>query len=113
MALSMDEQRILAQIEAQLAEADPGLAARLSSFGRTGADRVLSSRARIVSLLALAAVAVLSVLVYTLAPVRGVPAPSLSRHRPSPPVHPAMSTRGDVASGRPASPSAGPPAGRR
>lgn len=112
MALSMDEQRILAQIEAKLAEADPGLAARLSSFGRDGADRVLSPRARIVSLLALVVVAVLSVLVYTLAPVRGVAGPASARHRSSPPGHPAMSNRGTISSGRPASPSAGPSAAR-
>ena len=36
MALSMDEQRILAEIERQLADDDPSLAARLSTFGRPG-----------------------------------------------------------------------------
>jgi hypothetical protein len=111
MALSMEEQRILAQIEEQLAQADPGLAARLSSFGRAGADRVLSSRARIASLLTLALIAVVSVLVYTLAPFRGI-GPAGAGHRPSPPGHPVMSSRGNTASARPASPSAGPSAAR-
>ena len=110
MALSMEEQRILAQIEEQLAQADPGLAARLSSFGRAGADRVLSSRARIASLLTLALIAVVSVLVYTLAPFRGI-GPAGAGHRFSPPGHPVMTSRGTV-SGRPASPSAGPSAAR-
>jgi hypothetical protein len=34
MALSMDEQRMLAEIERRLAAEDPGLATRLSSFKR-------------------------------------------------------------------------------
>ena len=36
MALSMDEQRMLAEIERRLAAQDPGLATRLSSFKRPG-----------------------------------------------------------------------------
>ena len=36
MALSMDEQRMLAEIERRLAAEDPGLATRLSSFRRPG-----------------------------------------------------------------------------
>lgn len=110
MALSMEEQRILAQIEEQLAQADPGLAARLSSFGRAGADRVLSPRARVASLLTLGLIAVASVLVYTLAPFRV--GPGATGHRQSPPGHPVMTSRGNTASGRPASPSAGPSAAR-
>ena len=34
MALSMDEQRILAEIEQRLTQDDPSLATRLSTFGR-------------------------------------------------------------------------------
>lgn len=34
MALSMDEQRILTEIESQLSDDDPRLAQRLSTFGR-------------------------------------------------------------------------------
>jgi len=36
MALSMEEQRILAEIERQLADDDPSLAVRLSTFRRPG-----------------------------------------------------------------------------
>lgn len=39
MALSMEERRILAQIEQHLTEAEPGLAARLSAFGRAKPGR--------------------------------------------------------------------------
>jgi Protein of unknown function (DUF3040) len=47
MALSMEEQRILAQIEQELARSEPALAAHLSSFGRPGRSVLLqSSRAR-------------------------------------------------------------------
>jgi hypothetical protein len=47
MALSMEEQRILAQIEQELARSEPALAAHLSSFGRPGRGVLLqSSRAR-------------------------------------------------------------------
>ena len=54
MALSMDEQRILDEIERGLGNADPRLAARLSSFGfkrtmftlRTRRARVLPVRRR-------------------------------------------------------------------
>lgn len=35
MALSMDEQRILVEIESRLKADDPGLARRMSSHGRT------------------------------------------------------------------------------
>ena len=43
MALSMDEQRILAEIEQRLAKTEPALAARLASFGHPGPVNVLRS----------------------------------------------------------------------
>ena len=43
MALSMEEQRILAEIEQRLAKSEPALAARLASFGRPGPVNVLRS----------------------------------------------------------------------
>src|SRR5947207_10334623 len=47
MALSMEEQRILAQIEEQLTRTEPGLAARLATFrGPRLATLVHSPRAR-------------------------------------------------------------------
>ena len=75
MALSMEEQRILAEIERQLADDDPPLAARLSTFGRPGLTAILRTpRGRVLaSFLAVAVVAVLSVLVYSLVPLRGLP----------------------------------------
>jgi hypothetical protein len=75
MALSMDEQRILAQIEQHLASGDPDLAARLSSFGKTGAEHVLRMpRARVAgSAAALVAVAIVSLIVYALIPFRALP----------------------------------------
>ena len=49
MALSMDEQRMLAEIERRLAAKDPGLAARLSTFRRPGRVSVFrSTRARLI-----------------------------------------------------------------
>ncbi len=49
MALSMDEQRILEEMERKLADDDPLLASRLTSFGRPGLAALMRSRrARIV-----------------------------------------------------------------
>jgi hypothetical protein len=72
MALSMDEQRILEEMERKLAEADPLLASRLTSFGRPGlAALTRSRRARIVlSLLGLVVIAAVSLAVYALTPFR-------------------------------------------
>lgn len=59
MALPMDEQRILAEIEQQLSRDDPSLAVRLSSFGRGRADRGPGERRRgIIRLTALVMIAV-------------------------------------------------------
>src|SRR5712691_2507659 len=76
MALSMEEQRILAEIERQLADDDPPLAVRLSTFGRPGLTAMLRTpRGRVLaSFLAVAVVALLSVLVYSLIPLRVLPA---------------------------------------
>jgi hypothetical protein len=72
MALSMDEQRMLDEIERRLADDDPMLAARLTSFRLprlTFATR--SARSRLVaSLLMLVVVGVVSVFVYALIPFR-------------------------------------------
>jgi hypothetical protein len=74
MALSMDEQRILDEIERGLAGADPLLAARLSSFGfQRTALTLRTRRARVVvSLVALIVVAAMSLVVYALVPFRTV-----------------------------------------
>ena len=72
MALSMDEQRILDEMERKLADDDPLLASRLTSFGRPGLAALMRSRrARIVlSFLALVAIAAVSLAVYALTPFR-------------------------------------------
>ncbi len=72
MALSMDEQRILDEIERGLASADPALATRMSSFGAP--RRIATLRMRrlrlVASLMTLVVVAMVSVLVYVLVPFR-------------------------------------------
>ena len=72
MALSMDEQRMLAEIERRLAAEDPGLAARLSTFRRPGRVTVFrSARARVIgSLFTVAIVAMVSLMVYAIVPFR-------------------------------------------
>ena len=72
MALSMDEQRILDEMERKLADDDPMLASRLTTFGRPGLTALMRSRrARIVlSFLALIVIAAVSVAVYALTPFR-------------------------------------------
>ena len=79
MALSMEEQRILAEIEHELARSEPALAAHLSSFGR--GVLLPSSRARlhsprllvVASLIALVLLTVIPVVVYALVSLRAGP----------------------------------------
>lgn len=72
MALSMDEQRMLAEIERRLSAEDPGLAARLSSFKRPGpAATFRTPRGRVIgSLFTVVLVAVISMMVYAMVPFR-------------------------------------------
>lgn len=91
MALSMDEQRILDQIERGLASADPALATRMSSFGAPG--RITTLRMRrirlVASLMTLLVVASVSLVVYALVPFRT----ATDRHaggKASSPAHPVM-----------------------
>ena len=72
MALSMDEQRALAEIERRLVADDPGLATCLTAFRRPGPARVLRSpRARIIgSLFTVLLVAMVSLMVYAMIPFR-------------------------------------------
>ena len=78
MALSMDEQRILEEMERKLADDDPLLASRLTSFGRPGLAALMRSRrARIVlSFLALIVIATVSLVVYALTPFRSERSPA-------------------------------------
>src|SRR6266849_3360810 len=83
MALSMDEQRALAEIERRLAADDPGLDTCLTAFRRPGPAHVLRSpRARIIgSLFTVLLVAMVSLTVYATIPRRA--------HRPAAAEHPA------------------------
>jgi len=73
MALSMDEQRALAEIERRLAADDPGLATCLTAFRRPGPANVLRSpRVRVIgSLFTVLLVAMVSLMVYAMIPFRG------------------------------------------
>ena len=72
MALSQDEQRMLAEIERRLAADDPGLASCLTNFRRPGPATVLRSpRARIIgSLFTVLLVAMIALMVYAMIPFR-------------------------------------------
>lgn len=89
MALSMDEQRMLAEIERRLAAEDPGLATRLSSFRRPGpAATFRTTRGRIIgSICTVVLLAVIGLTVYALVPFRAqsskAPADRLTSAHPS------------------------------
>jgi hypothetical protein len=72
MALSMDEQRMLAEIERRLTAQDPGLASRLSSFKRSSpAARLKTTRGKIIgSICTVALLAIIAVTVYATIPFR-------------------------------------------
>ncbi len=87
MALSMDEQRMLEEIERRLADEDPVLAARLTAFGPPGLGITLRSRRgrMLASLIALITLAVISAAAYAIVPLglrhsaRPRPTPASSR----------------------------------
>ena len=114
MALSMEEQRILAEIENELARSEPALAAYLSAFGRAGMLRPARTREwgrarragnklrspRVLVMASLAAVfmlTVIPVLVYALVSLHAVPKgrsaghPTVSAQHHAVPPHPVMS----------------------
>jgi hypothetical protein len=72
MALSQDEQRVLAEIERRLAAEDPGLASCLATFRRPRPGSVLRTpRARIIgSVFAVLLVTMVSLMVYAMIPFR-------------------------------------------
>jgi hypothetical protein len=85
MALSMDEQRMLAEIEKRLAAEDPGLATRMSSFRRPApATGFRTTRGRIVgTVCTLVLLAAIAVTVYAMMPFRaGTSKTQLSRQSP-------------------------------
>ena len=83
MALSMDEQRMLDEIERRLADEDPVLAARLTAFGPPSLRIKLRSRRgrMLASLIALITLAAISVAAYAIMPL-GLRQPA--RPRPVP-----------------------------
>jgi len=103
MALSMEEQRILAEIENELARAEPALAAYLSAFGRAGMLRPAQARLRsprvlvVASLAAVFILTVIPVVVYALVSLHAVPRgrsaghPTVSAQHHAVPPHPVMS----------------------
>jgi type IV secretory pathway VirB6-like protein len=72
MALSMDEQRILAEIERKLAADDPALAGSLSAFSRPGLSAGFRTpRSRVLaSVIVVAVIAFTSLMVYSFSPIR-------------------------------------------
>ena len=89
MALSMDEQRMLAEIERRLAAEDPGLATKLSSFRRPGPTaRFRTTRGKIIgSICTVVLLAVIGLTVYALVPFRAqsskTPAARLTSAQPT------------------------------
>jgi len=89
MALSMDEQRMLAEIERRLAAEDPGLATRLSSFRRPGpAAGLRTTRGKVIgSICTVVLLAVIGLTVYAMLPLRAhsskSPVSRLSSAQPS------------------------------
>jgi cytoskeletal protein RodZ len=96
MALSMDEQRVLAEIERRLAAEDPGLAASLTTFRRPGPAAALRSpRARFIgSLFTVMVVAMISLMVYALIPFRGHAVRTPSEGSATSPEHTTLTTPG-------------------
>ncbi len=72
MALSMDEQRILAEIERRLAADDPYLAGNLSAFTRPrlGASIRAAKGRLLAAVVAVAAVALAALVIYSFVPFR-------------------------------------------
>ncbi len=86
MALPMDEQRILEEMERMLAAEDPRLAAKLAAFGQPGVAQVLHTRRAkaALSLLMLAVIAAAAAVIYLVIAFK-IGSPSVpARHQASP-----------------------------
>jgi hypothetical protein len=72
MALSMDEQRMLAEIERRLTAEDPGLASRLKTFRRPGpATALRTTRGKVVgSVCTVVLLVIIGLTVYAMIPFR-------------------------------------------
>jgi Protein of unknown function (DUF3040) len=87
VALSMEEQRMLDEMERALATDDPRLASRLNAFGQQRMPGVFTSqRAKTISgLLALALIAAVTIMMFVLSPYgRHHPAPTRPAHSTAP-----------------------------
>lgn len=94
MALSMDEQHILAEIEERLSRSEPALAAQLSTFGRPQAGE-RTPRALVVAAFAtMIVMAFVSLLLYALIPFGTMRGRVESTNPATAPPKPAMSVRG-------------------
>jgi Protein of unknown function (DUF3040) len=95
VALSMEEQRMLDEMERQLAVDDPKLASRFNTFGTQRTPGAFASQRvkTIVGLLALAIIAAVTVMMFVLSPYGG--------HHGNTTVgtHPASSTKSTTNSG--------------
>jgi hypothetical protein len=107
MALSMDEQRILDEIERGLANSDPLLASRMASFGAPRGP--VTARMRRIRLLAsfgtLLVIAAVSLVVYAMVPFRTAADRLPGGKASASPAHPAMMAP-SAATGKPATPAA-------
>jgi hypothetical protein len=112
MALSMDEQRMLAEIERRLAAEDPGLATRLSSFRRPGPVAGLrTTRGKVIgSVCTLVLLAVIGLTVYAMVPFRSSTKTQLGRTGTATPSVSAPA-RGGPSAGSPAPTGSGAPGG--
>jgi len=102
MALSMDEQRMLAEIERRLAAEDPGLATRLSSFRRPAgpAAALRTPRGRMIgSLCTVVLLAVIGLTVYAMIPFRAPTSKTLINSPKTRPTATAPARSGTVRSG--------------
>jgi len=101
MALSMDEQRMLAEIERRLAAEDPGLATRLSSFRPAGPAAALRTpRGRMIgSLCTVVLLAVIGLTVYAMIPFRAPTSKTLINSPKTRPTATAPARSGTVRSG--------------
>ncbi len=94
MALPMDEQRILEEMERMLAADDPRLAARLAAFGQPGISQALRTRRgqAALSLVLLALIVAVALIIYLFSAFKlegpGVPATPRVQHSSSQPVAP-------------------------
>ncbi|HEV2372142.1 MAG TPA: DUF3040 domain-containing protein [Streptosporangiaceae bacterium] len=88
MGLSMEERRILWEIEQELTRAEPGLAVRLSNLGRPRSSSVLRSRRARAAWMMLV-VGIIVLLAYTLFTLHATPRP-VNTHMHQAPVQPGM-----------------------